>query len=118
VRRLMSMPGIGPHRSCFVAAIDSDDLSRPGQVTSLGLVPREYSSGTSCAVAVRPSAHPRVQALLVESAWRICGRPIRHAHAARLGPGPSASVGGNASPLSLGATAGPDSYAMWRDETN
>jgi transposase len=75
MRRLMSMPGVGPiTAAAFVAALD--DVTRfrgAGQVTSyLGLVPREYSSGELLRRGrIVPSAHPRVQMLLVEAAWRI-----------------------------------------------
>lgn len=75
MRRRMSMPGIGPiTAAAFVAAIDEVTTFRgPGHVTSyLGLVPREYSSGDQLHRGrVVPSAHPRVQSLLVEAAWRI-----------------------------------------------
>jgi transposase len=75
VQRLMTLPGIGPvTATAFVAALD--DVTRfrsAGQVTSyLGLVPREYSSGELLRRGrIVPSAHPRVQMLLVEAAWRI-----------------------------------------------
>jgi len=75
VQRLMSLPGVGRvTATAFVAALD--DVHRfpgPGHVTSyLGLVPREYSSGEQLRRGrVVPSAHPRVQALLVQVAWGI-----------------------------------------------
>jgi transposase len=75
MRRLMSMPGIGPiTAAAFVAAIDDVSVFRgPGHISSyLGLVPREYSSGEQLRRGrIVPSAHPRVQGLLVEAAWRI-----------------------------------------------
>jgi transposase len=75
VRRLTTLPGIGPiTASAYVAALD--DAARFGgaaQVASyLGLVPREYSSGEQQRRGhVLRSAHPYVQALLVQAAWRI-----------------------------------------------
>lgn len=75
VIRLTTMPGIGPiTASAYVAALD--DASRFGgsaQVTSyLGLVPCERSSGEQqWRGRVLRSAHPHVQALLVQAAWRI-----------------------------------------------
>jgi transposase len=75
LRRLMTFPGIGPiTATAFVAALDNvTRFDGAGQVTSyLGLVPREYSSGELLRRGrIVPSAHPRVQMLLVEAAWRI-----------------------------------------------
>jgi transposase len=79
VTRLTTCPSIGPiTAAAFVAALD--DVSRfagrrgAAQVTSyLGLVPREYSSGEQQQRGrVMRSAHPYVQALLVQAAWRVC----------------------------------------------
>jgi len=75
VSRLTTLPGIGPiTASAYVAALD--DVTRFGgaaQVASyLGLVPREYSSGEQQRRGrVVRSAHPQVQALLVQAAWRL-----------------------------------------------
>lgn len=75
VKRLTTLPSIGPiTASAYVAALD--DVSRfsgAGQVTSyLGLVPREYSSGEQQRRGrVLRSAHPHVQSLLVQAAWRM-----------------------------------------------
>ena len=75
VRRLTTLPGIGPiTASAYVAALD--DAARFGgaaQVASyLGLVRAEYSSGEQHRRGhVLRSAHPYVQALLVQAAWRI-----------------------------------------------
>ena len=75
VKRLTTLPSIGPiTASAFVAALD--DVSRfagAGQVTSyLGLVPREYSSGErQHRGRILRSAHPHVQSLLVQAAWRL-----------------------------------------------
>jgi transposase len=75
VQRLTTLPSIGPITACaYVAALD--DVRRfagPGQVTSyLGLVPREYSSGEQQRRGhLLRSAHPHVQSLLVQAAWRM-----------------------------------------------
>jgi transposase len=75
VKRLTTLPSIGPiTASAFVAALD--DVHRfagAGQVTSyLGLVPREYSSGErQYRGRILRSAHPQVQSLLVQAAWRL-----------------------------------------------
>jgi transposase len=75
VRRLTTLPGIGPiTASAYVAALDdAARFGRAAQVASyLGLVPREYSSGEQHRRGhVLRSAHPYVQALLVQAAWRI-----------------------------------------------
>jgi len=79
VKRLTTCPSIGAiTAAAFVAALD--DVGRfagrqgAAQVASyLGLVPREYSSGEQQhrGRGLR-SAHPYVQALLVQAAWRVC----------------------------------------------
>src|SRR5262245_11353066 len=74
VERLTTLPSIGPiTASAFVAALDTvSRFERAGQVTSyLGLVPQEHSSGEKQRRGrVIRSAHPHVQALLVQAAWR------------------------------------------------
>lgn len=73
--RLMTMPSIGPiTATAFIAALD--DIGRfegAAQVTSyLGLVPREYSSGEhQHRGRILRSAHPYVQSLLIQAAWRM-----------------------------------------------
>jgi transposase len=75
IQRLMTMPTIGAvTATAYVAALD--DVARfrgASQVSSyLGLVPREYSSGEQQRKGhIVRSAHPRVQGLLVEAAWRV-----------------------------------------------
>jgi transposase len=74
-KRLMTVPSIGPiTASAFIAALD--DAARfdgAAQVTSyLGLVPREYSSGEhQHRGRILRSAHPHVQSLLIQAAWRL-----------------------------------------------
>ena len=75
VARLTTLPGIGPiTASAYVAALDdAARFGRAAQVASyLGLVPREYSSGEQQRRGrVLRSAHPYVQSLLVQAAWRV-----------------------------------------------
>jgi transposase len=75
VTRLMTLPGIGPiTASAYVAALDdATRFGRAAQVASyLGLVPGEYSSGEQQRRGrVLRSAHPHVQSLLVQAAWRL-----------------------------------------------
>jgi transposase len=75
VKQLTTLPGIGPiTASAFVAALDTASrFQRAGQVTSyLGLVPQEHSSGEKqCRGRVLRSAHPFLQSLLVQAAWRV-----------------------------------------------
>jgi transposase len=75
VTRLTTLPGIGPiTASAYVAALDdASRFSRAAEVASyLGLVPREHSSGEQqWRGRVLRSAHPQVQSLLVQAAWRM-----------------------------------------------
>lgn len=74
-QRLMTVPGVGPvTAAAFVAALDDPARFRTAsQVTQyLGLVPRELSSGERQRRGhVLRAAHPRVQMLLVQAAWRF-----------------------------------------------
>ena len=75
IARLTTFPSIGPiTATAYVAALDDvTRFRRASQVANyLGLVPREYSSGEQQRRGhIVRSAHPRVQALLVQAAWRI-----------------------------------------------
>ena len=75
VSRLTTLPGIGPiTATAYVAALDdASRFGRAAQVVSyLGLVPREHSSGEQqWRGRVLRSAHPHVQSLLVQAAWRM-----------------------------------------------
>jgi len=122
MRRLMTMPGIGPvTAAAFVAALDEVSAFRgPGHVVSyLGLVPREYSSGDQLRRGrIVPSAHPRVQALLVEAAWRIW----RSANPDTRAPREWAQAigqrrGKRVAAVALARRIARILYAMWRDET-
>jgi transposase len=118
--RLMTFPGIGPITACaFVAALD--DVTRfrgAGQVTCyLGLVPREYSSGERQRRGhVLRSAHPRVQSLLVQAAWRIW-RSTRAdtAHLRTWAYAISQRRGRRVAVVALARRVARILFAMWRD---
>jgi transposase len=61
------------HRRSATQRTDAARFRRAGQVASdLGLVPSEYSSGEQHRRGrVLRSAHPHVQSLLVQAAWRL-----------------------------------------------
>jgi transposase len=88
VKRLTTLPGIGPiTASAFVAALDVvSRFDRAGQVSSyLGLVPQEYSSGEKQRRGrVVRSAHPHLQSLLVQAAWRVGRASDRRTEAFRM----------------------------------
>jgi transposase len=124
VKRLTTLPSIGPiTATAFVAALD--DVHRfagprgAAQVASyLGLVPREYSSGEQQHRGrVMRSAHPDVQALLVQAAWRIRRSPDPRTAALRTWA--RAIEGRRGKYIAIVALARRLArilYAMWRDE--
>lgn len=122
VKRLTTLPGIGPiTASAFVAALDvASRFERAGQVTSyLGLVPQEYSSGEKQRRGhILRSAHPHVQSLLVQAAWRISRvadprtenfRTWAQAIARRRGK--------KVAMVALARRLARTLFAMWRDQT-
>jgi transposase len=123
VKRLTTLPGIGPiTASAFVAALDVvSRFERAGQVTSyLGLVPQEYSSGEKQRRGrVVRSAHPHLQSLLVQAAWRMWRvadprteprRAWAHAMARRRGR--------KIATVALARRLARTLFAMWRDQTD
>jgi transposase len=121
VRRLTTLPGIGPiTASAYVAALD--DASRfdgAARVASyLGLVPREYSSGEQQRRGrVMRSAHPYVQALLVQAAWRIVR--VQDPRTAALRAWADAIArrrGKKIAMVALARRLARMLFAMWRDE--
>ncbi len=120
--RLMTVPHIGPiTATAFVAALD--DAARfdgAAQVTSyLGLVPREYSSGEhQHRGRLLRSAHPHVQSLLVQAAWRIS----RSSDAKTAGLRAWADAithrrGKKVAMVALARRLARLLFAMWRDQT-
>lgn len=123
VRRLTTVPSIGPiTAAAFVAALD--DVARfdgAAQVTSyLGLVPREYSSGEhQYRGRILRSAHPHVQSLLVQAAWRMS----RSSSAKTAGLRAWAEAithrrGKKIAMVALARRLARVLFAMWRDQTD
>jgi transposase len=123
VRRLTTLPGIGPiTASAFVAALDTASRFRlAGHVTSyLGLVPRERSSGDKrYRGRILRSAHPHLQSLLVQAAWRVMRsadpttanfRAWAQAIARRRGK--------NVAMVALARRLARTLFAMWRDRAD
>jgi transposase len=121
VRRLTTLPGIGPiTASAYVAALD--DVARfsgAAQVASyLGLVPREYSSGEQQRRGhVMRSSHPYVQSLLVQAAWRIARvKDPRTAALRAWAEGIARRRGKKIAMVALARRLARMLFAMWRDE--
>ena len=126
VKRLTTCPSIGAiTAAAFVAALD--DVGRfvgprgAAQVTSyLGLVPREYSSGEHQQRGrVLRTAHPYVQALLVQAAWRVYRSS--HPRVAALRSWEQAIERRRGKKIAIVALARRLArilYAMWRDGTD
>ena len=123
MQRLMSFPGVGPiTAAAFVAALDDVAAFRgPSQVTSyLGLVPREYSSGEQQRRGrIVPSAHPRVQRLLVQAAWCIWRSTNPETQALRdWARAIGQRRGKRVAAVALARRVARILFAMWRDQTN
>jgi transposase len=121
VERLTTLPGVGPiTATAFVAALDTATrFQRAGQVTSyLGLVPSEYSSGEKQHRGrIRRSAHPQVQALLVQAAWRIARSRDPRTEAFRTWAGAVARRRGKkVAMVALARRLARTLFAMWRDQ--
>jgi transposase len=121
IARLTTFPTIGPvTASAYVAALDDvRRFRRAGQVANyLGLVPREYSSGERQRRGhILRSAHPRVQALLVQAAWRIW--LSRRDETAALRTWARLLARRRSTPIAIVALARRIArilFAMWRDE--
>ena len=120
VARLTTLPGIGPiTATAYIAALD--DAARFGsaaQVTSyLGLVPREHSSGEQQRRGrVVRSAHPPVQALLVQAAWRLSrSTDARTATLRAWARGIAERRGKKIAMVALARRLARILFAMWRD---
>jgi transposase len=121
-QRLMTLPTIGPiTAAAFIAALD--DAARfdgAAQVTSyLGLVPREYSSGEhQHRGRILRSAHPHVQSLLIQAAWRMS----RSSNAKTAGLRAWADAitrrrGKKVAMVALARRLARILFGMWRDQT-
>ena len=121
--RLMTLPSIGPiTATAFIAALD--DAARfdgAAQVTSyLGLVPREYSSGErQHRGRILRSAHPQVQSLLIQAAWRMSRSS--NAKTAALRAWADAIThrrGKKVAMVALARRLARILFGMWRDQTD
>jgi transposase len=124
VQRLTTCPSIGPiTATALVAALDDvhrfDGPRSAAQVASyLGLVPREYSSGEQQQRGrVMRIAHPYLQALLVQAAWRVCRCTDPRTSALRKrAQAIAARRGKNIAIVTLAKRLARILCAMWRDE--
>jgi transposase len=122
VQRLTTLPGIGPiTATAFVAALDTvSRFERAGQVTSyLGLVPQEYSSGEKqYRGRIIRSAHPHLQSLLVQAAWRVSRSTDPRTEPFRTwAQGIARRRGKKVAMVALARRLARTLFAMWRDET-
>ena len=120
VARLMTVPAIGPiTATAYVAALDdAARFERAGQVASyLGLVPAEYSSGEQQRRGqVLRSAHPHVQSLLVQAAWRLSrSKDARTAGLRAWADGIARRRGRKIAMVALARRLARMLFAMWRD---
>jgi transposase len=123
VKRLTTLPGIGPiTASAFVAALDvASRFEHASQVASyLGLVPREYSSGDKQRRGrVMRSAHPHLQSLLVQAAWRVWRASDPRTEAFRLwAQNVARRRGKKVAIVALARRLSRTLFAMWRDEAD
>jgi len=120
VTRLTTLPGIAPiTASAYVAALDdASRFGRAAQVVSyLGLVPREHSSGEQhWRGRVLRSAHPQVQSLLVQAAWRLMRlKDPRTASLRAWAQGLARRRGKKIAMVALARRLARILFAMWRD---
>ena len=123
VKRLTTLPGIGPiTASAFVAALDvASRFEHTNQVASyLGLVPCEYSSGEKQRRGhVMRSAHPHLQSLLVQAAWRVWRASDPRTAAFRTWAQDVARRRGKkVASVALARRLARTLFAMWRDEAD
>ena len=124
VKRLTTLPGIGPiTASAFVAALDTSPVgsSEPGKSTSyLGLVPQEYSSGEKQRRGrVVRSAHPHLQSLLVQAAWRVWrASDPRTEHFRTWAQAIARRRGKKVAIVALARRLARTLFAMWRDKAD
>jgi transposase len=122
VRRLMTVPGVGPIVGLTFRAV-VDDVQRFGdaqQCTAyLGLVPSEASSGSRQRKGAITKAGPSsLRVALIQAAWVIWrqrhGRAALHAWVERL----AARRGRRIAVVALARRLARILYAMWRDATD
>ena len=121
VRRLQTVPGIGPITAVtYRATLDTwTRFGDAGAATAfLGLVPREDSSGTRQRKgAITKTGPAPLRVLLVQAAWVVWrqrqGRAALHAWVERL----AARRGRRIAVVALARRLARILYAIWRDET-
>jgi transposase len=105
--------------SAYVAALDDGGrFGSAAQVTSyLGVVPREHSSGEQQRRGrVVRSAHPPVQALLVQAAWRLSrSKDARTAALRAWAQGIAGRRGKKIAMVALARRLARILFAMWRN---
>jgi transposase len=105
-----------------VAALDVvSRFERAAQVTSyLGLVPQEYSSGEKQRRGrVVRSAHPHLQSLLVQAAWRVWRvSDPRTEHFRTWAQAIARRRGKKVAMVALARRLARTLFAMWRDQTD
>jgi transposase len=123
VRRLRTVPGVGPVTAvAFVAALD--DVTRfenAHQVQAyLGLVPSEYSSGErQLRGRITKRGNPRMRWLLVEAAWRILRAPAAEGTALKAWTeGIAARRGKRIAVVALARRLAGILYVLWRDDVD
>lgn len=123
VKRLMTMPGVGPVIAvCFVATLDRVDRFRgPHQVESyLGLVPREWSSSEIQRRGhITKAGNTRMRSLLVEAA-RCVMRGKKKPETATLrewGERIAHRRGKSIAAVAVARRIAGVLYAIWRDES-
>jgi transposase len=122
MQRLMTVPAIGAiTATAVVGALDNvARFSRAAQVASyFGLVPRAYSSGERQRRGhLLRSAHPEVQALLVQAAWSVWrSRTASTAELRSWTDGIARRRGRNIAVVALARRLARIVFAIWRDET-
>ena len=120
VRRLRSVPGVGPVTAVgFVAALDAVDRFASARRVAgyLGLTPTERSSGEQQHRGrISKTGNPRARMLLVEAGWRLLR--ARQAAAAPLrawGERLAARRGRAIAAVALARRLARILYALWRD---
>jgi transposase len=121
IRRLMTVPGVGPVTALtYAATLDTPtrfggDAARASAY--VGLVPREYSSGErQHRGRITKVGPPTIRSLLVQAAWSVWIRPgvagaALHAWVTRL----AARRGRRVAVVALARRLGRILFAVWRD---
>lgn len=123
VRRLRTVPGVGPvTAAAFQAALDADPKRFPTAhhvQAYLGLVPRELSSGEKQhRGSITKTGHSRLRYLLVQGAWNIIRNPRPTTEALGLwAEGIAERRGRNVAAVALARRLAGILFAMLRDQT-